>query len=76
MLGATALYATGGFGLTMACNVPLNNALDAFDLSTAGPGDLQVQRGQFEIPWNRYHMVRTIASMGSLACTILAIIKK
>jgi uncharacterized membrane protein len=56
----------------MGGNVPLNNALDAFNISTASAEDLAYQRMQFEAPWNRLHQIRTIANAIALVPVILA----
>lgn len=56
-------------GVTMRCNVPLNNHLDA-----AGPvdriGDLAAVRERFEAPWVRWNLVRTVASVAAFAALI------
>jgi uncharacterized membrane protein len=56
-------------------NVPLNNMLDAFDLRNSGIEELAKQRRGFEIPWNRLHTIRTIASIAALALVIVACVK-
>lgn len=75
-LAAALLYIIGSFGLTLACNVPLNEKLDAYNLSSASEAELKQMRQVFEMPWNKYHLVRTITTIACLCCTILAIIKK
>lgn len=69
---ASLLYAIGVFGVTMACNVPLNNGLDALDLNTALPEELQHYRSAFEQPWNRWHTVRTWASFAAFVLVVIA----
>ncbi|MES2689241.1 MAG: anthrone oxygenase family protein [Bacteroidota bacterium] len=76
MLAAALFYIIGSFGITMACNVPLNNSLESFDLSSATAVEITQKRTSFEMPWNKYHLVRTIAAVASLCCTILAVLKK
>lgn len=49
-------------GITMAGNIPLNEALDREGV-VAGPAATAARRA-FEKPWNRLHLIRTIASVG------------
>ena len=76
LLAATIIYAIGTFGVTMFGNVPLNNALDKFNLQSASVEKIADQRAIFEIPWNRLHTIRTIASVVSLVLVIMACINK
>lgn len=63
------------FGVTVRCNVPLNNQLDA-----AGPvdriGDLAAVRDRFERPWVRWNLVRTVASVAAFAALIGALLAR
>ena len=68
---AFLLYLAGVFAVTMAGNVPLNDALASFNLHTANQQELAGQRQMFEEPWNRYHTIRTIASVITLAVVML-----
>lgn len=71
LLGATLCYLIGVLGVTMAGNVPMNNALDAFPVETASVQELARQRATFEVPWNRLNMIRTIcATLAVLLVTI------
>lgn len=63
MLAASVCYVVGTLGVTMGGNVPLNEALDAFSPDHATAGQLAEQRNRFEIPWNRLHGIRTVASV-------------
>jgi uncharacterized membrane protein len=74
MVIASIVYFVGVFGVTALGNVPLNEALDKFDLASASAPEISAQRMKFEIPWNRLHAVRTIASMISLVLTIVTCI--
>ena len=68
MLGAAAgTYLVGVLGVTIGRNIPLNDALDAFDLGGATDRDVADQRRSYEGPWNRWHAVRTVASVAVLA---------
>ena len=72
LLAAAIVYAVGVFGVTMAGNVPLNEALDTFNLGSASASDLAAQRAAFERPWNDLHLIRTWASTLSLLLAIIA----
>lgn len=73
LLAAAALvYTIGTFCVTMFGNVPLNNVLDALDLSSASAENMKEIRLAFEIPWGRLHQVRTLANIGALLLAIMA----
>lgn len=76
LLSATLIYAIGTFGVTMLGNVPLNEALDKFNISTATLTEITQQRTKFEKPWNNFHTIRTIASVIALILVIIACIDK
>lgn len=76
MVLATLLYWLGVFGITMACNVPLNNQLDVFDISKASANALSEMRTRFEIPWNRWHLLRTVLSVLAAGLALVAILIK
>jgi uncharacterized membrane protein len=76
MLAATLVYTIGTFGVTMLGNVPLNNALDGFNLQSASPEMIHQQRELFEKPWNRLHSIRTVANAIALILVLLACIIK
>lgn len=71
MILAFAIYAIGVFGITGFGNVPLNEALDKVDLTSLTNAALEKQRLQFEGPWNRFHLIRTIASVLSFIAFLL-----
>lgn len=76
LVAGAAVYAIAVFGVTMGVNVPLNNALDAFDIGSATASELSAQRSAFEIPWNRFNTVRTWGSVLSFLLVILSLFKK
>lgn len=76
LLAATITYCIGTFGITIVGNVPLNEALDKFSLQSAPMPQITEARTRFEIPWNRYHTIRTIASIMALILIIIACISK
>lgn len=76
LLAATLVYFIGVFGVTIAGNIPLNNAIDAFKLDGASAGSISAQRTAFEHKWNSLNMVRTIASTLTLLLSITACLRK
>lgn len=58
LLLATIIYIVGTFGITVIGNVPLNNQLAKASTNTAHEA-----RIRFEKPWNRLHVIRTIAGI-------------
>lgn len=63
MLAAGVTYVVGMFLCTVACNVPLNNALAAVDPASAEAADLW---SRYLTVWTRWNHLRTVACM--LAC--------
>ena len=76
LLAATLMYGIGTFGVTMGGNVPLNNALDAFNIQAASAEELTRFRSQFEMPWNRLHSIRTVANAIALILVLMASMNK
>jgi len=72
LASACLTYIVGVVGVTAGGNIPLNNTLDAFDVGAADPGDIAGRRTSFEGPWNRWHAVRTVASVMVLALASVA----
>jgi uncharacterized membrane protein len=56
----------------MGANVPLNDTLAAFSLSSSTPQQAAIARSAFEGQWNTWHLIRTLASFGSLVLVIVA----
>jgi len=71
LLAATVIYLLGVLGVTMIGNVPLNNALDSFNISTSSVEEIATRRHTFELNWNRLNTIRTIASIISLVLVLL-----
>lgn len=67
---AACLYGIGTFGVTVAFNIPLNDALERLGDVPAAP---ETEWPAFAGPWNRWHGVRTAASLLALACSGLGI---
>ena len=72
LIGATLLYIIGSIGITTVVNVPLNDALAAFSLSSSTPQQAAMARAAFEDPWNTWNLIRTLASVGALVLVIIA----
>jgi uncharacterized membrane protein len=68
------IYFIAVFGITMFCNVPLNENLAKFPVSSASANDISKMRQAFERHWNTCHTIRTIASIISFGLTILSIL--
>lgn len=75
MLTATLIYIIGVIGITAFGNIPLNNALDKFDISNASAEQLSAQKILFQSSWNKYHLIRTIASILTMSFVTAAVIK-
>lgn len=75
MAGATVAYVIGVFGITMAGNVPMNEALDAFNMGSATPDQIAARRMAFEDRWVFLNNIRTafaaLALIFGLAASIL-----
>jgi len=69
---ATVVYLVGVIGVTVGGNIPLNDQLDRFDLAGAVGDQVAASRGDYEGPWNRWHRIRTLASIVVLAMTATA----
>ena len=66
------IYAGGGLWLTLAVNVPMNEALEG----AAVPGDRAAAAGMwrdFSAPWTGWNTARTVFSFASLLCLVLAL---
>jgi uncharacterized membrane protein len=73
LLTASCLYLVGCFGVTAACNVPLNQVLakvDAESIEGASIWRLYLRR------WVLWNHVRTAASLGATAAYIIALLKR
>lgn len=67
LAAAAATYVVGVLGPTIGGNVPLNDALEAFDLAGSNEQTITTRRQTYETPWNRWHYLRTAANIGSFA---------
>lgn len=75
LLTATSIYIVGVLGITIFGNVPLNDALANFDISTATSGEIARHRILFEQPWNNLHTVRTCCAFAAFVFTLISFYK-
>jgi len=74
-LGAMLTYFIGTMGVTFLGNIPLNNTLEAYDLSKMTASNFQKARQAFEGRWNMFNLMRTIAALISFILVLVALIK-
>ncbi len=67
LASAAVSYLVGVIVVTVAGNIPLNDALDAFDLESASDAEVAAERDRYEAPWNRWHTIRTWVSVAAFA---------
>jgi len=64
LLAGAALYIAGAFLVTVAVNVPMNNALDAVQPASAEGAALWAR---YLADWTAWNHVRTVASLAAMA---------
>lgn len=72
LLAATVIYLVGVMGVTIFGNIPLNETLDAFQLTSSTAKDIRETRANFEDSWTAFHTVRTLASTLVIVFVIIA----
>ena len=72
LLCATLLYLVGVIGVTMLGNVPMNDALDVFDIDAASPAGIAAKRLAFEARWNSLNNIRTVSCIASFLGLLFA----
>ncbi len=70
-IGAAAIYLVGAFGVTIARNVPMNNALAALDPGSAE--GLDYWRSSYLPRWTFWNSVRTVACLASSVLLLVAV---
>jgi uncharacterized membrane protein len=70
LIAASACYVIGCFGVTLVCNVPLNNRLAALDGAPAAD-----YWPNYVAPWVRWNTVRTVASLVSAGLFVAALVE-
>ncbi|UKB77786.1 DUF1772 domain-containing protein [Chryseobacterium sp. MEBOG07] len=74
LLLAALAYLIGVFGVTVAGNVPMNDALDKFDISNSTADAIKQMRENFENRWNFLNNIRTVFSVFSIIFVVCACI--
>jgi uncharacterized membrane protein len=76
MILATVAYNFGVHLPTVIFNIPLNNKLQTLDVDEIGEDTLKFAREEFESPWNRWNLLRTVISslVSILLITLLLMI--
>lgn len=73
LLIATLTYLIGMIGVTGTGNVPLNNQLEALNLTELRTKDMAQFRQHYELRWNKLHTYRMLFSVLSFIMTLLAL---
>lgn len=73
LLSASIFYLIGTVGVTGLGNVPLNNQLDALELTKINASKIAEFRKFYELNWNRMHLIRTIFAVISFLLSVLAV---
>jgi uncharacterized membrane protein len=72
LLMGSLLYLVGTFGVTIACNVPLNNALAIVDPNSPGGATLWAK---YLTNWTWWNHVRTVSGLAASVMFIVSIAK-
>ncbi len=72
ILTATLIYLIGTIGVTVFGNVPMNEALDAVNLSDLNSTEARHTRMDYEAKWNQWHTIRTVCAVLAFILCILA----
>ncbi len=70
VVAGAVLYLAGSIGVTMVCNVPLNDRLEKVSPSA---NDLETQWHAYRGPWTRWNHVRTLACLLAAAAFVIEI---
>jgi len=72
----TVTYIFGVQLPTVIFNIPLNNKVQTLDVDEIGEDTLKFAREEFESPWNRWNLVRTVISslVSIMLITLLVLI--
>ena len=72
---ASALYLLGVQLPTARFNIPLNNTLQDLDIIRLSESELAKSRREFEIPWNRWNIFRTLNAIAAVLASLLLLIQ-
>lgn len=70
------LYLLGVQLPTIRFNIPLNNMLQALDLSKADESEASSVRSAFEPPWNRWNQFRTLNAVVSVSVLLFLLFQQ
>jgi uncharacterized membrane protein len=70
LIAGGAVYVLGGFVVTIAFNIPLNNALAATD---PGAADAETLWSRYRALWTTWNHVRTVSCLAATACFIVGL---
>lgn len=73
LLAGSLLYVVGCIGITMVCNVPLNNELAAV---TPDSTEAQAVWTRYLADWTMWNHFRTVASIAAAICFVMALIAR
>jgi len=73
LIASAITYLIGTFGVTVLGNVPLNDQLDALQITELSEREQAVFRSTYESKWNRFHLIRTVFSVISFALATASI---
>ncbi|MGC6432182.1 MAG: DUF1772 domain-containing protein [Jejuia sp.] len=76
VLASALIYLIGTFGVTALGNVPLNDELDALNITKPSIVELKSFRVYYEDAWNQYHNIRTMSSVVSFTLLLISIFIK
>jgi len=76
VLASTLIYLIGNFAVTAFGNVPLNNELEALNLTKLEGVKLHKFRLYYESKWNAFHNIRTIAGLISFILLLISLFIK
>lgn len=75
LLSAMLIYIIGTIGVTMFGNVPLNNYVEALDLTAFTAVDFKEARDVYEAKWNQLNLVRTVAAVISFSLLVFSVMR-
>ncbi len=75
ILSAAIIYLAGVMAVTIFGNIPMNNTLEALQIESMSPEQMQSFRFGFERKWNSLNTVRTVCSSLSFILLIMACIQ-
>ena len=72
---ASALYLLGVQLPTVRFNIPLNNTLQDLDIIGLSESELAKSRREFEMPWTRWNIFRTLNAIAAVLAWLLLLIQ-